>query len=149
MDRVILRNKKAKRDFHIEDTIEAGIALYGSEVKSLRDGKASLSDSFALVERGEVFLYNLHINPYEFSSSNHEPKRKRKLLLNKRQIDRLSVELNKRGCTLIPLTLYFKDNRLVKIELALARGKRKYDKREDLKNKAIKAEIERELKKKR
>jgi len=149
MDRVVLRNKKARRDFHIEDTIEAGIMLFGSEVKSLRDGKASLSDSFALIEGREVFLYNCHINPYEFASSNHEPKRKRKLLLNKREITKLAIDVSKKGFTLMPLSVYFKDNRLVKVEIALAKGKKKYDKREDLKNKVIKAEIDRELKKRR
>ena len=149
MDRVVLRNKKIRRDFHTEDTIEAGIMLFGSEVKSLRDGKASLSDSFALIEGREVFLYNCHINPYEFSSSNHEPKRKRKLLLNKREITKLAIDVSKKGFTLMPLSVYFKDNRLVKVEIALAKGKKKYDKREDLKNKVIKAEIDRELKKRR
>ncbi|MDP8216799.1 MAG: SsrA-binding protein SmpB [Candidatus Kaelpia imicola] len=149
MDRVVLRNKKVRRDFYVEYTIEAGIVLCGSEVKSLREGKASLSDSFALIEGGEVFLYNFHINPYKFSSVNHEPKRKRKLLLNKREISRLVMDVQKKGFTLIPLSVYFKDSRLIKVEIALARGKKKYDKREDLKKKVINAEIDRELKKRR
>jgi len=149
MDKVVLRNKKVGRDFHVEYTIEVGIVLYGSEVKSLREGKASLSDSFALIEGGEVFLHNFHINPYEFSSTNHEPKRKRKLLLNKREISKLAMDVHKKGFTLMPLSVYFKESRLIKVEIALARGKKKYDKREDLKNKAIKDEIDRELKKRR
>ena len=148
-DKVLITNRKAYRDFQIDYTIECGIALLGQEVKSLREGKANLSDSFARAENGEVFLYNFHINPYKFASSAVEPKRTRKLLLHKKEIRRLASDTQRRGFTIVPLKVYFKENRLVKIEIALAKGKKQYDKREDLKKKAIESEIAKELKRRR
>jgi SsrA-binding protein len=133
--KVIARNKKARHDYEILETIEAGIVLIGSEVKSVRDGKASLTDAYAVIENGEAFMVNAHIAEYPFAHQfNHEPKRRRKLLLHAREIHRLGTKIRERGYTLTVLTLYFKQGK-VKVELALARGRRHYDKREVLKQK--------------
>lgn len=145
--KVVTENRKARHDYFIEETYEAGIALTGTEVKSLRVGKANLQDSYAQVENGELFLYNMHISPYEKGNRfNHEPKRPRRLLLHKREIMRLWGKSREKGLTLIPLRVYFNRRGLAKVELALARGKRLYDKRQDLAAKSAQREIERTLK---
>ena len=141
--KVVGVNKKAKRDFEILETIEAGIVLKGTEVKSLREGRVSFKDSFCRIKDGEVWLLNLHIAPYGHASKvfNHDPERPRKLLLHKREIKRLTGKLQERGLTLIPTRIYFNDRGITKVEIALARGKKKYDKREDIK----KRELERKM----
>ena len=144
--RVIARNKKARHDYHIEETYEAGIILKGTEIKSIREGKVNLKDSFAMVEDGEVFLYNMHISPYSHGNrENHDPERKRKLLLNKSEIRKLIGRAAMKGYTLVPLSIYIKRN-LAKIELALARGKKVWDKREDIAKRTAEREIERAFK---
>lgn len=126
----IAENRKARHDYHIEETMEAGIALQGTEVKSLRLGRVNLRDSYARVENGEVFLYGMHISPYEQGNRfNHDPLRVRKLLLHKREIRRLIGKTREEGYTLVPTRLYFKNGK-AKVELALAKGKKLYDKRE-------------------
>ncbi len=140
--KVIAKNKKASFDFHILETYEAGIALKGSEVKSIRLGKVSLSDSFAQVVDGEVFLFNMHVSPYEKSHEELDPKRDRKLLLKKSEIRKIDGKLKNKGLTLIPLEVCIKKN-LIKISLAIAKGKKKYEKRE----KIIEREQRREMKK--
>jgi len=130
--KVAATNKKAKHDYFIEDTIEAGIVLTGTEVKSIRQGKVNIKDSYANIENGEVFLYNMHISPYEQGNIyNVDPLRVRKLLLNKREIRKLIGLTTIKGYTLIPLSLYFKNGK-VKVELAIAKGKKLYDKRETI-----------------
>ena len=144
--KVITENRKARHDYHIEETYEAGIVLSGTEVKSLRLGRANLTDSYAGVENGEVFLYNCHISPYDHGNRfTHEPKRKRKLLLHRREINRLVGLTQQKGYTLVPLRMYFTRG-LAKVELALARGKRSYDKREDLAKRDTQRQIARALK---
>jgi SsrA-binding protein len=126
----IAKNRRARHDYHILDTYEAGLVLTGSEVKSLRDGKANLSDSYGMVRDGEIYLLNLHISPYERASyNNHEPTRTRKLLLHKREIGRLIGAVEREGLTLVPLELYFKRG-IAKVALALGKGKKLHDKRE-------------------
>ena len=128
--RLIATHRRARFDYEVLERIEAGLVLQGPEVKSLRAGKASLSDAYGVVRRGEAYLLNLHISPYEAASrENPDPRRERKLLLHRREIERLSGKLQERGLTLVPLALYFKDGR-AKVELGLARGRRRYDKRE-------------------
>ena len=130
--KVIAQNRRARHDYAVEDVYEAGVALVGTEVKSLRLGRASLADSYATVEGGEVWLRGLHIPEYTHGSwTNHEPRRTRKLLLHRKEIERLIGKTREGGLTLVPLSLYFSDGK-VKCELALARGKRAYDKRQDL-----------------
>ncbi len=130
--RPVARNRKAFHDYHIEETIEAGIKLTGTEAKSLRSGRASLRDSYAAVANGEAFLYNMHIAPYSHGNRfNHEPKRPRKLLLHRRQIDWLLGVTRQKGLTLVPLRVYFRSG-WAKIELGVARGKKTYDKRRDI-----------------
>ena len=127
--KIICNNRKAKFNYFFNEFFEAGIALKGSEVKSLRDGKANISESYAVDERGEIFLVNSHIPSYKESSyNNHDPKRNRKLLLNKREINKLIGRVTREGYTLIPTKLYFKKGK-AKIEIAVAKGKREYDKR--------------------
>ena len=141
--KIIAQNKKATFQYHIEEKIEAGMVLTGSEVKSLRDGRASLSDSYAVVKSGEAFLLNAHIAICpQASYMNHEPKRTRKLLLHKQEIKRLTGKLNEKGFTLIPLKLYFKAGR-AKVELGLAKGKKAFDKRETIRKKEMKRELAR------
>ena len=143
--KLIAQNKKARHDYAIEDTYEAGLVLTGTEVKSLRAGRASLVDGFASVKDGEVWLQNVHIPEYtEGTWTNHEPRRPRKLLLHKGEIARLVGKTREGGRTLIPLSLYFKDGK-AKVEIALARGKRSYDKRVALADRQATREIEREL----
>ena len=142
----VVVNRKALHDYHIQDRYEAGIALTGSKIKSVRQGKVNLRDSFARVERGEVWLYNSHISQYEQSGThfNHEPARPRKLLLHRKEIDSLIGQVQAKGLTLVPLRLYFKGGR-AKLELAVARGKREYDKREAIAEREAQREIERAL----
>ncbi len=127
----VARNKRARHDYHILDTWEAGVALTGSEVKSLRNGKANIADAYAILKDGEVYLLNLHISPYEQASYfNHEPTRTRKLLLHKREIKKMIGSVERQGLTLIPLELYFRRGK-AKVALALGKGKKLYDKRAD------------------
>lgn len=143
--RTLAENRKARHDYFIEETHEAGIALLGSEVKSCRLGRVSLQDAYARVENGEVLLYNVHISPYEQANRwNHDPKRVRKLLLHKHEILRLYGQVRQKGYTLVPLRFYLKNGR-VKVELALVRGKRQYDKREAIAERDVRREIERAL----
>lgn len=145
-EKVVCVNRKARHDYFIEETYEAGLVLLGSEVKSLREGKANLKDSYARILKGEAFLLNAHVSPYPGANRfNHDPTRTRKLLLHSREIERLTGKVNQRGLTLIPLKLYFKKGR-AKVELGLARGKKLYDKRETLRRKAARREVERSLK---
>ena len=145
MGKMIALNRKARRDYRLLESYEAGIVLQGTEVKSLRTGRASLQDSFASIERGEVFLYNMHISPYECGNRfNHDPKRTRKLLFHRREIKRLIGKVSGRGLTLVPIRLYFKRGK-AKAEIALARGKREYDKREVIKRREAEIEVHRAL----
>jgi SsrA-binding protein len=131
-NRLIAQNKKARHDFHIEDTYEAGLVLQGTEVKSLREGRASLVDGFVDVDNGEVWLHGVHIPEYAQGSwTNHSARRKRKLLLNRVEINKIERKIGDKGYTIVPLSLYFKDGR-AKIEIALAKGKKEYDKRHSL-----------------
>jgi SsrA-binding protein len=144
--KVICRNRKARHDYHIEATFEAGIALKGSEVKSLRQGRGNLKDGYAGIRGGEAFLYNVHISPYaQASRDNPDPVRERKLLLHKKEIKRLIGKIQERGYTLIPLQMYFKNGK-AKVELGLARGKKLYDKRETLRRKAMEREVKKAFK---
>jgi SsrA-binding protein len=137
----VAQNRKARHDYHIEETFEAGVSLMGSEVKSLRSGKASLQDAYAMVRGDEVYLMGAHIPPYpQASMQNHEPTRARKLLLKRKEIDRLIGKTKEKGLTLVPLRIYLKKN-LFKVEIALAKGKRDYDKREAI----AKRDAEREM----
>jgi SsrA-binding protein len=143
--KIIAQNKKARHDYSIEDVYEAGIVLTGTEVKSLRLGRASLVDGFATIDDGEIFLRNVHIPEYEQGSwTNHEPRRTRKLLLHRAEILRLIGKTKETGLTLVPLSLYFSEGK-VKVELALARGKRSYDKRQDLAKRDADREVRRAL----
>ena len=143
---LIANNKKAFHDYFIEDKYEAGIALAGTEVKSLRLGKCSIKESYVRVEHGEVLVYGMHISPYEKGNIfNKDPLRVRKLLLHRYEIRKIESKLKEKGLTLIPLQVYFKDS-LVKVELGLARGKKLYDKREDIAKKDQRREAEREFK---
>ena len=140
---VIARNRRARHDYQIEDTVEGGLVLTGTEVKSLRAGRASLTDGFAQIQDGEVWLHGVHIPEYTQGTwTNHEPRRPRKVLLHRKEIDRWAAKTAERGLTMVPLALYFKDGR-VKVELALARGKRTYDKRRDLAQRDAAREVER------
>jgi SsrA-binding protein len=141
--KIIAVNRKARYDFFIEDEYEAGMVLSGTEVKSLRLGKVNLKDSYARVKDGEVFVFQLHIGPYPFAYyGNHEPLRTRKLLLHKQEIKRINAKVNEKGHTLVPLKIYFKAGK-VKISLALAKGKRQYDKRESIKRRDEQRELDR------
>ena len=140
--KVVAQNKKARHDYHIDDTYEAGLVLQGTEVKSLRAGRASLVDGFAEVENGEVFLHAVHIPTYTQGTwTNHEPRRRRKLLLNRREIDKIESKVREKGFTLIPLALYFKDGR-AKVEIGIARGKKFYDKRQAIAERTARREAE-------
>jgi SsrA-binding protein len=144
--KIVSENRKARHEYHILETYEAGIALTGTEVKSLRIGRANLQDSYARVENAELLLYNMHISPYDQGNRfNHEPKRTRRLLLHKNEIMRLLGKTREKGLALIPLKIYFK-NGWAKIELALAKGKKLYDRREDMAARDAKREIERAVK---
>ena len=143
MIKTIVNNRKARHDYEIVNTIEAGIVLVGSEVKSLRNSKANLTDTYARLRKNELWLFNLHISPYTKSTVvNHEPMRERKLLVSKLELKKLRRQIDEKGVTLVPLKLYFK-NHLVKVELALARGKKKYDKRADIDERDMKRDMDR------
>ena len=141
-------NRKARHDYHIDSVVECGIVLQGTEVKQLRLGQAQMSDAYARIDRGELYLYGIHIDPYGHASDyhNHAAKRVRKLLAHKREIRRLEDATRERGVTLVPTVLYFKDGR-AKVELGVARGKKTHDKREDLKRKVAEREISRTMSK--
>lgn len=141
-----IQNRKAYHDYAIEDTYEAGISLQGTEVKSIREGKASFTDAFAFIQNEEVFLRELYIKPYEHGSyNNHDPRRPRKLLLHKKEIRELEKATNVKGNTLIPLKIYFKAG-YAKVLIGVARGKKKFDKRESIKEKDTKRDMDRNLK---
>jgi len=144
--KLIANNKKARFDYFIEDTFEAGISLHGTEVKSLRQGKCSVKESFVRVENGEVYIYNMHVSQYEKGNIfNKDPLRVKKLLLHKYEINKISGQLATKGYTLVPLQVYFKGS-LVKVEIGLARGKKLYDKRQDIAKKDQRRESEKEFK---
>ncbi|HLN62994.1 MAG TPA: SsrA-binding protein SmpB [Symbiobacteriaceae bacterium] len=141
----IAENRKARHDYFIEETYEAGIALQGSEVKSCRLGRVNLRDGYAQIEQGEIFLQNVHISPYEQANRfNHEPLRKRRLLMHKGEILRLFGQVREKGYTIVPLRLYFKQGR-VKVELGLAKGKKSYDKRDDIAARDVEREMARAI----
>lgn len=143
--KLIASNKRARHDYAIMDTYEAGIVLVGTEVKSLRAGRASLADSFGMVTDGEVFLHGLHIPEYTQGSwTNHTPRRTRKLLLNAREIDKIAAKTKDGGMSIVPLSMYFKDGR-VKVEIALGKGKKEWDKRQDIAKRDAEKEIRREV----
>ena len=147
--RVITINRKAYHDYHIQEMVEVGIVLKGSEIKSIREGKVNLRDAYARPENGELWLYNSHIASYDAASYNtHEPTRPRKLLLHKEEIDSLAGKVTQRGLTLVPLKLYIKHG-VAKVELGVAKGKKIYDKREAIARREVGREIERALKLKR
>lgn len=144
--KLIANNKKAYHDYFIEETFEAGIALHGTEVKSLRMGKCSVKESFARIEKGEVYVYNMHISPYEKGNIfNKDPLRTRKLLLHKSEIRKMTGAIAQKGYTIVPLKVYLKGS-LVKVEIGLARGKKLYDKRQDIAKKDQRREAERNYK---
>jgi SsrA-binding protein len=144
-ERLVATNRKARHDYHVEESLEAGLVLTGTEVKSLRSGRVSLQDAFARVEADEVWLYHLHIPPYDSGGyANHDPLRRRKLLLNRGEIRRLFGKAQQRGYTLVPLKLYFRRG-MAKVELALARGKREYDRREEIAKREANRQIQRAI----
>ena len=144
--KLIANNKKAYHDYFIEDKYEAGIELFGTEVKSIRMGKCSIKESFIRIEKGQMYIYGMHINPYEKGNIfNKDPLRARRLLMHRTEISRLDAKMAEKGYTLVPLQVYFKGS-LVKVEVGLARGKKLYDKRETIAKKDQKREIEREFK---
>ena len=144
--KIVCENRKARHDFFIHETFETGLELKGTEVKSLRAGKANLKDSYAFIKNGEVFVEHMHISPYEQGNIfNHDPLRVRRLLMHKAEIVKLFSQTREKGFTLVPLKIYFKHGR-AKLELALASGKHNYDKRADLQAKAAKRDVERALK---
>jgi SsrA-binding protein len=144
--RLVAENRKALHDYHILETFEAGVVLQGTEVKSIREGRVNLRDSFARVEGGEVFVYNVHISPYSHRGyADHEPTRRRKLLLNRQEIRKLIGKTVERGMTLVPLRLYFKNGR-VKIAISLARGKQAHDKRDAIRKREVDRETRSALK---
>jgi SsrA-binding protein len=143
---VAVRNRKARHEYHVLDTYEAGIVLQGTEVKSLRDGRANLQDAYARFDRGELWLLNLHVSPYEAGNRfNHDPLRPRKLLLNRSELRKLVGQVEQQGLTLVPLDIYFRRGR-AKVTIALVKGKQLHDKREDLKRREHQRDVEREFK---
>lgn len=143
--KLIAQNKKARHDYHIEDTFEAGLVLTGTEVKSLRAGRASLVDGFGEIDNGEAWLLQVHIPHYDNGTwTNHETRRKRKMLLHRSEIEKIDQRTQAKGLTLVPLSLYFKDGR-AKVEIALARGKKEFDKRHAITERQAKREVEREM----
>lgn len=144
--KIATENRKARHDYHIHEVFETGMVLTGTEVKSLRAGKANLKDSFAQIRNGEIMLHNMHISPYEEGNIfNHEPLRTRKLLMHKAEIIKLFSQTREKGFTLVPLKIYFKKGK-AKLELGLASGKKNYDKRQDLAERSAKREVDRALK---
>ena len=146
MNKIISKNPVARHNYTIEDTIECGIVLSGTEIKSVRNGKVNLKDSYAMIKNGELYIYNLHISPYEFGNIyNKDPLRDRKLLVSKREINKLVGLIKQKGYSLIPISMYFKGN-FVKIELGIGKGKKLYDKRRDIAKKDAELKIQRALK---
>ncbi|MEW6600350.1 MAG: SsrA-binding protein SmpB [Nitrospirota bacterium] len=146
MEQTVATNRKAFHDYHIQDKHEAGISLLGTEVKSLREGRANLKDSYVIIKEGEAYLLNCHISPYSHGNIlNHDPLRTRKLLLHKKEIVKLWGGISQKGFTLVPLKIYFKNGK-AKVEIGLAKGKREYEKRDSIKAKEAKREIERHMK---
>lgn len=144
--RLIANNKKARHDFFLEETYEAGIELHGTEVKSLRQGNCSIKEAFVRIENGEIIIYGMHVSPYEKGNIfNKDPMRPKKLLMHKKEITRLLGKIKEKGYTLVPVQVYFKGS-LVKVEIALARGKKLYDKRQDIAKKDARREAERDFK---
>ncbi len=144
---IVATNRKAFHDYFIEEKFEAGIVLQGTEVKSLRDGRANLQDSYASARDGEVFLYNCHISPYSHGNiMNHDPTRPRKLLLHKKEINKLMGKTQQKGLTLVPLRIYFSKRGHAKVEIGLAKGKKLYDRRESIKAREAGREVERAIK---
>jgi SsrA-binding protein len=144
-DRLVTENRKARHDYEILETFEAGMVLTGSEVKSLRAGRANLKDSYARIDRGEAFLLNAHISPYAAASHfGHEPERNRKLLLHRSEIDKLNGRIQERGLTVIPLKIYFKNGR-AKVLIGVGRGKKSYDKRESIKKREMERDADRAM----
>lgn len=143
---MLARNKKARHDYHVEETVEAGLVLAGSEVKSIRDGKATLVDAYAEVDKGgEIWLHQLDVSTYFWAHArNHEPRRRRKLLLHRKEIDRIAGKISEKGMTMVPLQLYEKNGH-IKVELALVRGKQDYDRREDIKARESRREMDRAM----
>lgn len=145
--KIIATNRKARHEYTVVETIETGIALKGTEVKSLREGTVNLRDSYASVDSGEVILHNMHIGPYSHTSERQlEPRRERKLLLHKREIKRLIGKVREKGLTLVPLKIYFNDKGVAKVELALVKGKKMYDKRRDIAERDANRDLQRALK---
>jgi SsrA-binding protein len=145
-DQLVINNRRARHEYHLLDSFECGIVLNGAEVKSLRDGRGNLQDAYASVDQdGEVWLHGMHISPYAFSRGEHDPVRKRKLLLHRREIDDLQRAVAEKGVTLVPTRVYFKDGR-AKVEIAVARGKHHYDKRHAIAERDAKREAERAMK---
>jgi len=143
--RAIATNRRARFDYEVLERVEAGLVLVGPEVKSLRAGKASLGEAYAVIRRGEVWLLNCHISPYDPASrDNPDPRRERKLLLHRKEIRRIDGKLHERGLTMVPLSLYFKDGR-AKVELALVRGKRRFDKRESIRERETQRDLARRM----
>jgi SsrA-binding protein len=144
-DQVVITNRKARHDYFVLETFECGVMLKGPEVKSIRNGRANLQDAYARVEDGEVWMYGMHVSPYEFSRGELDPVRKRKLLLHGREIAEIARATEEKGVTLVPLRVYFKDGRC-KVELGVARGKARYDKRQAIAARDAKRDTERDLK---
>ena len=145
--KIVCTNRKAYHNYHIEENIEAGISLYGTEIKSLRHGKANLADSYATIKDGEAFLLNAHISPYSHGNiQNHDPLRTRKLLLHKKEISKLQGKLTNKGYTLVALKIYFTEKGIAKVELGLAKGKRQYEKKEAIKEREARRELEKAMK---
>ena len=146
-NKTLARNRKALRDYYVDETFEAGIELTGTEVRSLREGGGQLTDTYVLVRNGELWLLGLHIKPYSHGNrANSDPDRRRRLLMHKRQIRYLGEKVQQAGLALVPLSLYFSENNLVKVELALARGKKNYDKRHSIAARDNRLDVERALK---
>ena len=145
-DRVVAKNRKARHEFHVLQTWEAGLVLQGTEVKSLRDGKANLADAYARLDGGELWLYNMHVSPYEAGNRfNHDPLRRRKLLMHRGELRRLVGEVEQKGLTLVPLDVHFSGG-IAKVDLALVRGKKLHDKRDTLRERAVARDMERGIK---
>jgi len=145
-DRVVAKNRKARHEFHVLQTWEAGLVLQGTEVKSLRDGKANLADAYARLDGGELWLYNMHVSPYEAGNRfNHDPLRRRKLLMHRSELRRLVGEVEQKGLTLVPLDVHFSGG-IAKVDLALVRGKKLHDKRDTLRERAVARDMERGIK---
>ncbi len=146
MGKTVAQNRKARHDYVIEDSFEAGIALTGTEIKSIREGRVNLQDAYARIEHGEAWLVGAHVAPWSGGNRyNHEPRRDRKLLLHRTQIDQLAGKTRAKGLTLVPLTLYFNDRGRAKVEIGLARGKKSYDRRRDIAERDARRDLDREL----